>query len=75
METIIKVNPSELNESLLNQIKNFIGGKNNVDVTISLKEFDQEYANTLDRSIEEAENSGSLVTFSMEDFMAYNADH
>ena len=49
METIIKVNPSELNENLLNKIRNFIGSKNNIDVTISLKEFDAEYADTLDQ--------------------------
>ncbi len=34
METVIKVNPSELNSSLLNKIKNFIGDKENVNVTI-----------------------------------------
>jgi len=71
METIIKVNPSELNENLLDKIKKFIGGKDNVDVTISLREFDREYANALDRSIEEAENDKELITFTMNDFMDY----
>jgi hypothetical protein len=71
METIIKVNPSELNEDLLDKIKKFIGGRENVDVTISLKDLDPEYAEALNRSIEEAENSDSLVSFTMEDFMAY----
>ncbi|HEY0245683.1 MAG TPA: hypothetical protein VGC01_08980 [Mucilaginibacter sp.] len=72
METIIKVNPSELNEILLDKIKNFIGSKDNIDVTISLREFDREYANALDRSIEETENAEELVTFTMEDFMHYS---
>jgi hypothetical protein len=71
METIIKVNPSELNENLLNKIRNFIGSKNNIDVTISLKEFDAEYADALDHSIEEAE-SKDLISFTMDDFMAYS---
>jgi hypothetical protein len=71
METIIKVNPSELNENLLNKIRNFIGSKNNIDVTISLKEFDAEYTDALDHSIEEAE-SKNLISFTMEDFMAYS---
>ncbi|MDB5089227.1 MAG: hypothetical protein JWR09_3221 [Mucilaginibacter sp.] len=71
METIIKVNPSELNENLLNKIRNFIGSKNNIDVTISLKEFDAEYADALDHSIEEAE-SKNLISFTMDDFMAYS---
>jgi hypothetical protein len=40
METVIKIHPSELNTELLKKIKKFIGGKENIDVTISLKEFD-----------------------------------
>jgi hypothetical protein len=52
METVIKVNPAELNASLLNKIKKFIGNKNNVDVTISLREFDPVYADVLERSID-----------------------
>ena len=71
METIIKVAPSELNENLLDKIKKFIGGKDNIDVTISLREFDGDYATALDRSIEEVENTEELVTFTMKDFMVY----
>ena len=55
METIIKVSPGELNENLLKKIRKFINGKENIDVTISLKEFDPEYASVLDLSIGEAE--------------------
>ncbi len=72
METTIKINPSELNENLLNKIKAFIGNRDNIDVTISLKEFDVEYADALDRSIEEADNGGKLVSFTMENFMNYS---
>jgi hypothetical protein len=72
METIIKVNPSELNEILLDKIRKFIGSRDNIDVTISLKEFDRDYANSLDQSIDEAENTDQLVTFSMDDFMSYS---
>ncbi len=72
METIIKVSPSELDENLLNKIRKFIGSKDNVDVTISLKEFDPAYADTLDQSIAEAEEGGNLVSFTMESFMAYH---
>ncbi|HEY4326556.1 MAG TPA: hypothetical protein VGN20_21405 [Mucilaginibacter sp.] len=71
METIIKVNPSELNENLLDKIRKFIGNKNNIDVTISLKEFDPEYADALNHSIEEAQKGDDLITFTMEDFMSY----
>ena len=71
METVIKVNSSELNTELLNKIKNFIGDKSNFDVTISLKEFDAEYAESLDHSIDEAESGQSLISFTMENFMSY----
>lgn len=72
METIIKVSPSELDENLLEKIKKFIGKKNNVDVTISLREFDPEYADALDRSVEQGERGEGLTYFTMEDFMSYN---
>ncbi|MBS1504934.1 MAG: hypothetical protein JST32_22935, partial [Bacteroidetes bacterium] len=61
----------ELDENLLNKIKKFIGKKNNIDVTISLREFDPDYADALDRSLEQAEKGENLVSFTMEDFMAY----
>jgi hypothetical protein len=70
METVIKVNPSELNASLLDKIKNFIGNKKNIDVTISLKEYDPDYVDALDRSIAQAE-SGEVVSMTMEEFVAY----
>ena len=72
METIIKVSPSELDENLLNKIKRFIAGKDNIDVTISLKEFDTEYTDILNQSVNEAENGENLISFTMEDFMSYN---
>ena len=71
METIIRVSPSELNINLLEKIKAFIGGKNNVDVTISLNEYDPSYADSLSSSIKEAESSENLLTFTMEEFMNY----
>ncbi len=71
METIIKLSPSELNASLLSKIRKLIGNKENVDVTISVKEYDADYASELDNSIEQVESGQSLVSFSMEEFMAY----
>jgi hypothetical protein len=71
METVITVNPSELNASLLNKIKKFIGKKNNVDVVISLREFDPAYVEALDHSIEQAEKGNQLISMTMEDFMSY----
>ena len=71
METVIKISPAELNENLLNKIRQFIGNKENVDVTISLHEFDVSYADNLDRSIEQAE-TGQVVSMTMEEFVAYS---
>lgn len=71
METIIKVTPSELDMNLLNKIKEFIGKKENIDVTISLKEMDTDYLKELSDSIKQAENEKDLISFTMEDFMAY----
>ena len=70
METVIKVTPSELNSSLLDKIRSFIGNKKNIDVTISLKEFDPDYADALDRSIAQAE-SGDVISMTLEEFVAY----
>ena len=72
METIIKVTPSELNSTLLKKIKKFIGNKDNVDVTISFHEFDPDYVDSLDRSIEHAESGKELISMTMEEFIAYS---
>jgi hypothetical protein len=71
METVIKVNPDELNISLLDKIKAFIGNKRNVDITISFHEFDPNYADTLDRSLEQAESNQNPISMTMEEFVAY----
>ena len=71
METIIKLSPSELNSSLISKLKKLIGGKTNVDVTISVKGYDEDYATDLDSSIEQAESGQNMVSFTMEEFMAY----
>ena len=71
MDTVIKVTPAELNSSLLEKIKSFIGNKNNVNITISLIDSDEAYVNTLDRSIEQAESDEELISMTMEEFVAY----
>lgn len=70
METIIKIHPDELNKTLLNKIRKFIGKKENIDITISVKEFDPAYADVLDTSIKQAEN-GDVISLTMEEFVAY----
>lgn len=70
METEIRVKPSELNTILLDKIKTFIGNKKNIDVTISIKEFDPDYVDSLNKSISQAE-SNDVISFTMEEFVAY----
>ena len=70
METIIKIQPSELNDSLVDKIKSFIGNKKNIDVTISIKECDIDYVDSLNKSISQAE-SNNTISFTMEEFVAY----
>lgn len=70
METEIRVKPSELNMTLLDKIKNYIGNKKNIDVTISIKEFDPDYVDSLNKSISQAE-SNDVISFTMEEFVAY----
>lgn len=69
METVIKVDPSELDSKLLNKIRKFIGKDKNVDVTISLREFDPRYSDKLNLSIEQAEQNVTSMT--MQEFLAY----
>lgn len=71
METIIRLSPSELTTTLLQKIQELIAGKEDVDITISLKEHDAAYARELDESIEQAESAHGLTSFTMEEFLAY----
>lgn len=73
METVIKVTPAELNITLLDRIKLFIGNKKNIAVTISLKEFDPDYTDLLSSSIAQAE-SGDIISMTMEEFTTYTPD-
>ena len=74
METIIKIHPSELDMNLIKKIKEFIGNKENVDVTISLKEFDRSYSNVLNQSMAEANKKENQISFTMEEFIAYSPE-
>lgn len=74
METIIKIHPSELDMKLLDKIRAFIGNKENIDVTISLTEFDSAYTNVLNQSLEEANKNESQISFTMEEFIAYTPE-
>jgi hypothetical protein len=72
METVIKVSPAELNLCLPGKIKAFIGNKSNVDITITFHEFANNYADTLDRSLEQGESNMNPISMTMEEFVTYS---
>lgn len=69
METVIRLHPSELDLNLLNKIQLFIGKKKNVDVVISICEYDPNYLESLDNSIRESEQN--TISMTMEEFLEY----
>lgn len=80
METIIKVNPSELNKSLLDKIKKFIGTGENAEITISINdnvrgnlrsENKEQYFARLDKSIENLEK-GNVIRFTANEFKNFS---
>jgi hypothetical protein len=80
METIIKVNSSELNKSLLDKIRKFIGNKENAEITISItsakehsrNETREQYFARLDKSIENLE-TGNVVSFTTDEFKSFSS--
>lgn len=75
METIIKIIPSELNESLLDKIRNLISGHENAEITISAQdtppkkclrnETRDEYFARLYKSLEQLEKR-NVISFTPE---------
>jgi len=82
METIIKVNSAELNKSLLDKIKKFIGNKEDAEITISINdsvskgylrnESRDQYFARLNKSIENAEQ-GNVISFTAKEFEDFSA--
>lgn len=48
-----------------------IGERNNVEVTIIVREKNDEYLSTLNRSIHDLETNKDLISFTMEEFLNY----
>ena len=81
METVIKVHPSELTGSLLDNIKKLLKGRKNAEITISIQdkpskkylreETREEYFARLNESIQQAEK-GNVVTFTPQAFEEFS---
>jgi len=82
METLIKLNPSEINQNLLKVLKTFLNGRNNFEITINVKEVQEnnfstaepkpEYKKKLDAAINNIENGKNLVSFTFDEFEAFS---
>ena len=72
MQTTIKLNFSELNNALMDKIRDFVKGRNAAEITITITD-EEDYLDVLRRSISDSEQNKDLISFSMEEFMAYNA--
>jgi len=71
MKAVIKVKLSELDDSLLNRIKNLFEGQENAELTIAFNSNQENYYETLDRSIKDLERRNGLISFTMEELKSY----
>ena len=79
METIITINPKELNARLLNKIKLFAGNEKGLEIQISIKspgrritlraaETKVQARQRIDGAIEDIEKGKNLIKFSSQEF-------
>jgi len=71
MQTEINLKTSELNAEFLSRIKNYLKVKKNANIKIIIND-EEDYFEVLDRSIKDIENKKGLVTFSLEELMAFD---
>lgn len=83
METIITLQPNELNQQVLEMLKNLISSKGFNNITISLtkkkksgilrKESPKQTITRINKAIEEIENgSSNLISFTMDEFESFS---
>ena len=70
MQTVIRLKPNELNQSLLERIKEFIKGKESADITLTISE-NEDYLTVLNRSVKNIEDKKGIVSFTFEEFANY----
>jgi len=72
MDAVIKVKISELNTAFVERIKAFFQGKEDVELTISFDDRQQNYYEELNRSKSDLEHGNGLATFTMEELETYS---
>ena len=70
MHTEINLKASELNTDLLKKIVSFLKGRKEANVKISISDED-DYFDVLSRSLNDARQKKDLVTFTLEELMAF----
>jgi len=70
MHTEINLKASELNDDLLQKIKDFLKGKKEANVKITISDED-DYFDVLYRSMDDARQKKDLVTFTLDELMAF----
>ena len=83
MEAVIKLNPNELTQDLVNKIKALINNNSNLEITITIREKSHtefllgepkpSYETRLNKSISDIENNNDLVSFTAEEFEKFAA--
>lgn len=80
METIIKLQPSELKDAIVEKVLNFIKNRQDTEVTISVKTISRDikaisgkaYLDDLSESIKQLENKENLIGFTYEEFIEFS---
>jgi hypothetical protein len=70
METIIKIKPAELTQSLIDRIRQFIGTTEGYEIELHLKPVDAAFYQKLDASLREA-SEGKIIRFTPDELDAY----
>ena len=71
MQTEINLKASELNTEFFKRITDFLKAKKASNIKIIIND-DEDYMEVLDRSISDIENKKGLVTFTMEELLAFD---
>jgi toxin YoeB len=66
MQTVIKIKASELNQSFIKKVKDFIKGREDADITVTINA--EDYYSELKKSINDIDSNNNLVSFTLEEF-------
>lgn len=71
MEAVIKIRSKELDNKFFKKIKELVNNDKNLDITISIADPNKNFLKELDESIDQLNSKNKLVTFTLDEFLAY----